>query len=145
MEKKESETGAWRGRIEQAEVPDSTDKVIGQKGALSAEDAALVQDQEMTGETAVTEEGVGVIAGGESDGNVAKDEPTPMAAARPGVEESLEIYRGRVGFGTPTQEEISRRAYELYIERGRAPDCDQEDWLAAETELSQKYRDQRPA
>ncbi len=61
-----------------------------------------------------------------------------------GVQESLENFRGTVGTDIST-EEISQRAYELYLERGQVPGFDQEDWLAAETELRQKYRDHRPA
>ena len=35
-----------------------------------------------------------------------------------------------------SKEEINRRAYELYVERGAALGEDVEDWLAAEKELS---------
>jgi len=35
----------------------------------------------------------------------------------------------------PTNEEIEERAYQLYIERGRADGHDIEDWLRAEQEL----------
>lgn len=35
----------------------------------------------------------------------------------------------------PTPEAIARRAYELYLARGRAPGRDVEDWLRAEREL----------
>ena len=34
------------------------------------------------------------------------------------------------------EEEIKRRAYELYLERGEEPDRDLEDWLQAERELA---------
>jgi Protein of unknown function (DUF2934) len=34
-----------------------------------------------------------------------------------------------------TQEEIRRRAYEIYLERGEQPGCDLDDWLQAEREL----------
>ena len=38
--------------------------------------------------------------------------------------------------GNPApQEEIRRRAYELYLERGEQPGCDLDDWLQAEREL----------
>ena len=33
------------------------------------------------------------------------------------------------------QEEIRRRAYEIYLERGEQPGCDLDDWLQAEREL----------
>ena len=34
------------------------------------------------------------------------------------------------------EEEIKRRAYEIYIERGKEPGRDLEDWLQAERELA---------
>ena len=34
------------------------------------------------------------------------------------------------------EEEIKRRAYEIYLERGEAPGRDLEDWLQAERELA---------
>ena len=38
--------------------------------------------------------------------------------------------------GNPVrQEEIRRRAYEIYLERGEQPGCDLDDWLQAEREL----------
>jgi hypothetical protein len=35
----------------------------------------------------------------------------------------------------PSHEEISLRAYEIYLERGGLPDCELDDWLQAEREL----------
>ena len=35
----------------------------------------------------------------------------------------------------PTQNEIERRAYELYEQRGREDGHDRDDWLLAETQL----------
>jgi uncharacterized protein YndB with AHSA1/START domain len=43
--------------------------------------------------------------------------------------------------GTPTHDQIAIRAYELYLERGRAPGNVQQDWLEAERELSERYGD----
>ncbi len=45
--------------------------------------------------------------------------PAPLAALQP----------------PPTEADIRRRAYELFIERGREDGHDWEDWLAAEREL----------
>ena len=39
---------------------------------------------------------------------------------------------------TPTREEISRRAYEMYLSRGRKNGSDIDDWLAAERELREQ-------
>ena len=36
----------------------------------------------------------------------------------------------------PTHEQIERRAYQIYLERGFHPDHALEDWLAAEKELT---------
>lgn len=38
----------------------------------------------------------------------------------------------------PTQEEISQRAYEIYVSRGRKNGGDIDDWLAAERELRER-------
>ena len=42
-----------------------------------------------------------------------------------------------VGVKQPAREEIERRAYELYLERGEVPGFDQDDWLQAERELEE--------
>ena len=42
-----------------------------------------------------------------------------------------------VGLNEPAREEIERRAYELYLERGEVPGLDQDDWLQAERELKE--------
>ncbi len=41
--------------------------------------------------------------------------------------------------GHPTHEEIERRAYQMYIERGGVHGQDVEDWLQAELELLEKF------
>lgn len=40
------------------------------------------------------------------------------------------------------EEEIRRRAYELYEQRGCAPGRDDEDWLMAEREVLARYQQQ---
>lgn len=42
--------------------------------------------------------------------------------------------------GTPEEDEIRLRAYELYEQRGRENGHDMEDWLQAEVELSSQRR-----
>ena len=45
-----------------------------------------------------------------------------------------------------SKEEIARRAYELYVQRGSEPGSDVEDWLRVESELSSganSYRQKR--
>ncbi|PWT87083.1 MAG: hypothetical protein C5B58_00350 [Acidobacteria bacterium] len=39
---------------------------------------------------------------------------------------------------------MARRAYELYLERGGNPGTPYEDWLAAEKELSERFRSGSP-
>jgi len=41
-------------------------------------------------------------------------------------------------------EEIRRRAYEIYLERGRAAGDEHEDWLVAEREIRARYRQESP-
>jgi hypothetical protein len=43
------------------------------------------------------------------------------------------------------EEEIRRRAYELYLQRGPASGSEAEDWLNAEREVRQRYRQQQSA
>ena len=43
------------------------------------------------------------------------------------------------------EDEIRRRAYELYQQRGGAPGSEAEDWLAAEREVRQRYHQQQTA
>lgn len=40
----------------------------------------------------------------------------------------------------PTREDIERRAYEIYLERGGIEGCEMEDWLQAERELKRRKR-----
>jgi hypothetical protein len=43
----------------------------------------------------------------------------------------------RAGTGSqPGQDEIARRAYELYLQRGSVPGRETDDWLQAEAELA---------
>jgi Protein of unknown function (DUF2934) len=41
----------------------------------------------------------------------------------------------------PTSEEIRQRAFEIYIERGRIHGSDLDDWMQAERELQEKYKE----
>jgi hypothetical protein len=43
------------------------------------------------------------------------------------------------------EDEIRRRAYELYLQRGSAAGSEAEDWLAAEREVRQRYQKQQSA
>jgi hypothetical protein len=51
---------------------------------------------------------------------------------------SSALKKERVAKSAPTREDIARRAYEIYLERGGAPGHELEDWIRAERELTQK-------
>jgi hypothetical protein len=51
---------------------------------------------------------------------------------------SLALKKEQAAKLAPTQEDIARRAYEIYLERGGAPGRELEDWARAERELAQK-------
>jgi hypothetical protein len=51
-------------------------------------------------------------------------------------DENIEDETTLTEIGNPaSQEEIRRRAYEIYLERGEQPGCDLDDWIQAEREL----------
>jgi hypothetical protein len=43
------------------------------------------------------------------------------------------------------EDEIRRRAYEIYLERGSSPGGEHEDWTAAEREVRERYPDRYTA
>jgi len=45
----------------------------------------------------------------------------------------------------PSDEEISQRAYELYLQRGSVPGHEKDDWLQAEAELIEARRNAEEA
>jgi Protein of unknown function (DUF2934) len=47
--------------------------------------------------------------------------------------------------GRPSDEEISQRAYELYLQRGSLPGHETDDWLQAEAELIEARRNAEEA
>ena len=48
---------------------------------------------------------------------------------------SMDINDRAPAFVIVSASDIARRAYEIYVERGRADGFDREDWLRAEREL----------
>ena len=48
-----------------------------------------------------------------------------------------ELGEGAVG-NSAREEEIRRRAFEIYLERGEQPDTELDDWLQAERELERE-------
>jgi hypothetical protein len=55
------------------------------------------------------------------------DEPTPLAADRLGEQGKQQIQHTEAGVIRPTDEQIARRAYELYLNRGQTPGRELED------------------
>jgi hypothetical protein len=58
--------------------------------------------------------------------------------SKTGKSSSSTLKKPRAAKSGPTQEEIARRAYEIYLERGGAPGHELEDWTQAERELLEK-------
>lgn len=56
------------------------------------------------------------------------DRPATASDAQPAV-------RNEAPRQAPTREEIERRAYDLYVQRGGQDGSDMDDWLRAEREL----------
>ena len=67
-----------------------------------------------------------------------------MAARSKRAEHSSHSHEPATGtIGTVEPDEIARRAYELFQERGCEPGCDLDDWLRAERELKEsEHRNQ---
>jgi hypothetical protein len=63
-----------------------------------------------------------------------KRPPAPAAAA-----ETTTVETTTTEVRTPSHDEIARRAYELFLARGRQHGRAQEDWLSAERELRARY------
>jgi uncharacterized protein YndB with AHSA1/START domain len=68
------------------------------------------------------------------------DESTPVATDRLDEQGEQQIGLNKAGVIRPTDEQIARRAYELYLNRGQTPGHELEDWLQAERELSENWR-----
>ena len=67
----------------------------------------------------------------------AKDGKTNGSNARPTAPD-LKSASSAITLGRPSDEEIARRAYEIYEREGRQPGRELENWLKAEAELSGK-------
>jgi hypothetical protein len=117
IEERGMETGGWRGQIEEGESGIGTD-------TIEAEGGESFQAAEHPSELA--------------------EEPSGLATELLGAQGKPQFDRAKAGVAAPTQEEIARRAYELYIERGQAPGNEREDWLEAEKELSERYGNNSP-
>jgi hypothetical protein len=77
-------------------------------------------------------------------------EPTPIEVKpevkiAPEPRKKLEVVKTEPRRVVPInlEDEIRRRAYELYQQRGGAPGSEAEDWLAAEREVRQRYHNKQ--
>jgi uncharacterized protein YndB with AHSA1/START domain len=160
MENGGSQTGAWSGQTDPSETPNSAEQAMKEGDAASvgesAEGKVLSQDRDIPPKAIVTKaiaSGMGEIGsdriGARGDeprlsqghGTVIADTLRPEAIEGSSVEDNLEIDPGSVNVLAPTHEQIARRAYELYLERGEKPGGACEDWLTAENELAKELRD----
>jgi hypothetical protein len=62
-------------------------------------------------------------------------ESTAISALPPGQSTELESAAPLRPAEPPSRDEIARRAYEIYLERGGEAGHDQDDWFRAEREL----------
>ena len=71
----------------------------------------------------------------------------PEAKVTPEPRKKLEVVKTDPRRVVPinVEEEVRRRAYELYQQRGAKPGSEAEDWLAAEREVRQRYHQQQSA
>ncbi len=69
--------------------------------------------------------------------------PVPIDTAKPPVSATKSL--NAVGTPQDTLEQIRRRAYELYEQRGRQDGFHEQDWLQAETEILSRSRTSRTA
>jgi uncharacterized protein YndB with AHSA1/START domain len=68
------------------------------------------------------------------------DESARGAADRLSERGKQQIGLNKADVSRPTDEQIARRAYELYLDRGQTTGHELEDWLQAERELSENWR-----
>ncbi|MFI5114000.1 MAG: DUF2934 domain-containing protein [Terriglobales bacterium] len=70
-------------------------------------------------------------------GNQNRSKKTVASSSTPGTQVAAEIRRNLVPINL--EDEIRRRAYEIYVERGCTAGDEHEDWLAAEREIRARY------
>ncbi|HEX6566867.1 MAG TPA: SRPBCC family protein [Chthoniobacterales bacterium] len=160
MEKRGDEAVARGGQTEPAEAPASAGQVT--RGE-DAEDAINVADWTERKTSLANQESPEIVVAGaiptdseRTSDNIAatrdeslhRGEHSSEVPSGPGVPadkgfiraENYEKDDPRTRAGVPTYEQIARRAYERYLERGENPGSPHEDWLASEKELSEKFR-----
>ena len=156
----ESQAGATIGQSEPAETRYSTEETVEEGDALSVGESNERKTPSKTREIAPAAVLTEAIASGMEEiggerigargdetrltrehGTVIADTPRPEAIEGSSVEENVDIDPASANVFAPTHEQIARRAYELYLERGEKAGDAREDWLTAENELSEELRE----
>jgi uncharacterized protein YndB with AHSA1/START domain len=156
----ESRAGATIGQSEPVETRYSIEETAEDGDALSVAESNERKTSSKTQEiapaailTKAIASGMGEIGGErigargdetrltQEHGTVIADTPRPEAIEGSSIEENVEIDPANANVPVPTHEQIARRAYELYLERGEKAGDAREDWLRAEIELSEELRE----
>jgi hypothetical protein len=66
---------------------------------------------------------------------IANADSTPMSVSR------SDIAERETSNSAPTPEQIRERAFEIHIELGGIHGCNLDDWMQAERELQEKFKD----
>ena len=157
---KRGETDAWH-QTERLETPGPSGQNRKGQDAVSVANLAgrntSFENQELpeivvAGTIPTDNERTGDNIGARRDESLHQREHSSEASSGPGVPTDKGFIRAEdyekddlgTGSGVPTYEQIARRTYELYLERGGNPGSPHEDWLAAEKELSERFRGTGP-
>jgi len=141
MARPKSTTGGKTTRTRANSKP-SEEQVVGTGGEAGPVDAKA--SATTAPETVAEQNASAPKAGTESPAVAAfQSEPDTKSASEPrklGVVKTEPRKHAVVPFNL--EDEIRRRAYEIYQQRGNAPGSEAEDWLAAEREVRQRYQEQ---
>jgi Protein of unknown function (DUF2934) len=89
---------------------------------------------------------VNAVAAGTTPAEAAAEARSTAEPRKLGIVKSEPRKNGSVNLvPINLEDEIRRRAYELYQQRGPASGSEAEDWLTAEREVRQRYRQQQSA
>jgi hypothetical protein len=147
IEERGTETAGWNGRIEAEERTEPISP------AIQAEQSPIIEatqpkttvtpDRERVHLPEVTDIDPGEAKDSDSwqaeeRSTKLADNPSLVATDLVGAPDEPQFYRETAFMAPPTLEDIAKRAYELYLERGQVPGNELENWLQAEKELSEK-------
>lgn len=76
-----------------------------------------------------------VMASKTTDSSKRRGKKAASVQIPPVVESRRDVVPGNAFAGHGLEEQIRRRAYELYLERGATPGNESEDWITAEREV----------